>query len=569
LTIVPNFFTDNSDLVAAYDRLELSEAVEVLEEDFTDPEGFGSYAEAMDSYRSALELIGDLAGNYIAPHAAEIDREGARLLDGEVIYASGSEEAYRRLAEAGLAGVIVPRRFGGLNFPATVYIMMIEIVSRADASLMTRFGYQDVGEAIAQFGSEDVAGEFLPDYCAGRATGSMVCTEPGAGSDLQSVRLQAKLGDDGVWRLRGVKHFISNGNGQVLLVLARSEPGVRGMFGLSLFACHGGERVKVNRLEEKMGLHGSPTCELYFDDAPARLVGKRRFGLIHAMHIFNHARFSVAAQALGIAEAAYREALAYAHRREQFGRLIHTFPAVADLLAGMRVSIEAGRALLYAGSQWLDLRNKLEVKIERLTQAGRPTEEAKARFAQAAAAVDLLSPAVKYLVCEAANRICYDAQQIHGGMGYMREMPVERLVRDVRITTIYEGTSQVQVGAAYKGTANDVLGPTLAVMASRAYREELAPAVDHLKRLRFLYEEALGLLEHRSATFKEAAAKAVVDMYLALYAGYLLAAQAESDDAKLPIANRYLIRAVGAAEAGLTEIRLGLFDDLPGVENSR
>jgi hypothetical protein len=287
------------------------------------------------------------------------------------------------------------------------------------------------------------------------------------------------------------------------------------------------------------------------------------------MHIFNHARFSVAAQALGIAEAAYREALAYAHRREQFGRLIHTFPAVADLLAGMRVSIEAGRALLYAGSQWLDLRNKLEVKIERLTQAGRPTEEAKARFAQAAAAVDLLSPAVKYLVCEAANRICYDAQQIHGGMGYMREMPVERLVRDVRITTIYEGTSQVQVGAAYKGTANDVLGPTLAVMASRAYREELAPAVDHLKRLRFLYEEALGLLEHRSATFKEAAAKAVVDMYLALYAGYLLAAQAESDDAKLPIANRYLIRAVGAAEAGLTEIRLGLFDDLPGVENSR
>ncbi len=563
---MPNFFTDNADLKAAFERLRLEEVVAILEQDYTEvtrfPEAPADYAEAIDAYRSALELVGDIAGNFIAPRAADIDQEGARLEAGEVIYARGTEEAYRRLGDAGLMGAIVPRRFGGLNFPATIYMMMIEMVSRADASMMTLFGYQDVAEAIAHFAPEEVAERYLPSYTAGRSIGAMVLTEPGAGSDLQAIRLRASLDDDGTWRLNGVKQFISNGNGDLLLVLARSEPAAPGMFGLSLFVSNGGEGVTVNRIEEKMGLHGSPTCELHFDDAPAHLVGKRRFGLIHVLHMLNHARFSVGAQALGIAEAAWEAAVGYAHQREQFGRLIVTMPPVADLLTTIRVRIEAGRALLYAGSQWLDLRNKLETRIERLRREGQPVSHLKPRFDQAAAIVDLLSPAVKYWVTEAANRVCYDAQQVHGGMGYMREMAVERLARDVRITTIYEGTTQVQVGSSLSGTMADVLGPVVAELAQRERPPELEEAAAALKELREVFDHTRRLLEEAEPSVREASGRGLVDMYLGLYAGHLLVDQAAQDGSKTLVARRLAVGTLADAHAARSEVERGLRSDL-------
>ncbi len=388
-----SFFKDNQDLVAAFEGLDLEEVVDILESGYDDPDGPSDYEDAMDNYRLALGLAGEIAADTIAPLSEEIDAHGATFSEGEVTYASGSEQAYQRLGQSGLAGVIVPRKHGGLGFPATIYIMMIEMVSRADASIMTMFGYQDIGEAIAEFATDEVAAKYLPEYAAGRHIGAMVLTEPGAGSDLQSIRLKAFQDEEGQWRLRGVKQFISNGNGQLLLVLARSEPDVEGTFGLSLFACHGGERVQVTRVEEKMGLHGSPTCELYFDDAPADMVGRRRYGLLHVLHVLNHARFSVAAQALGIAEAAAREARAYAKERVQFGRVIETMPPVADLLIGMAVDLEAGRAMLYDGTQRLDLRNKLEERISHVKAEGGDTKPLRARFKRLAAQVDFLSPA--------------------------------------------------------------------------------------------------------------------------------------------------------------------------------
>ncbi len=561
---MPNFFADNPDLVARFEELDLTEVVDVLEDGYTSVERFPEaptcYEEAVDAYRTALELVGEIAGDFIAPRSAAIDAEGARLVDGRVVYAKGTREARQRLADAGFMGVIIPRAYGGLNFPATVYIMMIEMVSRADASMMTLFGYQDVGEAIATFGSEEAARRFLPDYAAGRHIGAMVLTEPGAGSDLQSVRLGAVQDADGTWRLRGVKHFISNGNGDLLLVLARSEPAVAGMMGLSLFAVHADDSVVVNRVEEKMGLHGSPTCELFFDDTPATLIGKRRFGLVQVLHVLNHARFSVAAQGLGIAEGAYREALAWARQRVQFGTVIYDMAPVADMLMDMEVTLQASRALVYAGSQWLDRRNKLEEKVARDKERGLDPGDAKARFRRAARIVDFLSPAVKYWVTEAAVSVCYQAQQLHGGMGYMREMPVERMVRDVRITTIYEGTTQVQVGASLAGAMDDVLADATPPVPDRA---DLAETGSRLAELRTLYESSRALLEKSdSDEFRAASARDLVDTYVELYAGHLLAAQAAGDDAKVAVADRFVTRALAAAEGRAAAIRLGRGSDL-------
>lgn len=557
-----NFFTDNRDLVAAFEDLDLEEVVGILEHGYRAEDSPTDYADALENYRLALEMVGDISADYIAPRSAAIDAEGAHLEDGVVTYATGSTEIYRRLGEAGLTGVILPRRHGGINFPATIYIMMIEMVSRADASIMTMFGYQDVGEAIAVFGTDEVASKYLPEYAAGRHIGAMVLTEPGAGSDLQSIRLKAYQDEEGQWRLRGVKHFISNGNGDMLLVLARSEPEVDGMFGLSLFACRGGDRVQVNRIEEKMGLHGSPTCELYFDDAPADLVGKRRHGLIHVLHILNHARFSVAAQGLGIAEAAHRAARAYATERVQFGKVIETMPPVANLLIDMTVDLEAGRAMLYDGTQRLDLRNKLEEHIAERKQAGEDTSELRRRFKRLAAQVDLLSPAVKYWVTEAANSICYDAQQIHGGMGYMRELPLERYVRDVRITTIYEGTTQVQAGASLGHVLADVLADLFDEWAALPRTAGTAPLADRLAALRSEVAAVAALVLEAGETAREAAARMVVDLYLGIYGGYLLTNQGETDKRKVTVATRFIGRTEAAVAAARVALEAGLLDDV-------
>ncbi len=558
MVVMANYFTDTPDLGAILDRLDLSEIVGVLEKGYTEHLEHdiapADYDEAMEGYRAALELVGDLAGNVIAPLSASIDAEGAVMVDGEVRYAAGSLQAYKRLAEAGMAGVVMPRRYGGLNFPATVYVMMIEMVSRADASLMTMFGYQDVGEAIAHYGPDDVAAHLLPGYCSGEKIAAMVLTEPGGGSDIAATRLRAYQDDSGQWRLQGTKQFISNGNGEVLLVLARSEQDQPGMFGLSMFASDG-TGVRVTRLEEKMGIHGSPTCELVFEDAPAWLVGKRRMGMIQTLRTLNHARFSVAAQALGIADGAYRAAAAYAHDRVAFGRPIRQIPAVAGMLVDMATNIEACRAMVYEGCRLLDLRNSVEIEIERVKRSGGDTSELKRCFQETSPLVDLLSPAVKYVVTEASQDICLVAQQVFGGMGYIRETGAEQRVRDVRITTIYEGTSQVQAGSALPGVMANVLAPLMeGPVDVPEGMEELA---DRIKELTAVCGEMREGAAMMGVSAREAAARDLVDGYIGLWAAHLLFAQAAADDRKRRVAERWTAAVLANARAGCERIRLG------------
>lgn len=565
--IMANFFNDNSDLSYQFDRLDLEDIVSILEEDFEQSEKFPdapqSYQEAMELYRSALELVGELAGDFIAPRAMAVDHTGAKLVDGKVQYAPETLETIEQLGQSDLMGVIIPREDGGLNFPATIYIMMIEMISRADASLMTMFGYQDVGEAVSKFASEEVRQKFLPKYCRGEYIGAMVLTEPSAGSDLQSVKLQAYQDDSGQWYLRGTKHFISNGCGDLLLVLARSEANTTNMFGLSLFVCKGGDKVKTVRLEEKMGLHGSPTCELFFDDAPADLVGRRRQGLLHVLYTLNHARFSVAAQGLGIAEGAYQEALSYARQRRQFGKFICDIPAVANLLTDMRVTLDSYRLLLYNSTRWLDIRNKFEEHADHLKKAGEPFQDAKARFAEAARIVDLLSPMVKYVITEAAVRICYQAQQIHGGMGYIRELAVERFARDVRITTIYEGTTQVQAAASMKGVLGDILKPFFDGSKALSRGGEIGALAEKLEVFRNVFLAAReAVADHTESSFRDAAAQTLADMYCDLYTGYLLLNETLDDEQRLAVAKRFVAAALSRAEGGAAAIRNGVFADI-------
>ena len=346
-----NFYTDDPDLQRQLEALDLRRIVALREDDFEQAHEFAyapsDHDDALDSYRRTLEIVGDIAGEFVAPRAEEVDRAGATLVDGEVCYAPGMQEALDRLTQADLMGITLPRRYGGLNFPIAVSVMIVEMISRADPALMNVFGLQDIAETVNKFASDELKQAYLPRFASGEVTGSMALTEPEAGSDLQNVQLKAALGADGVWRLSGVKRFITNGCGAIALVLARSEEGTTDARGLSLFLYERDEHMKIRRLEDKLGIHGSPTCELQFDDAPAVLVGERRRGLTtYVMSLMNGARVAIAAQAQGIAEAAYRAASKYADEREQFGGPIRDLTAVAAMLADMKVALEATRALL-------------------------------------------------------------------------------------------------------------------------------------------------------------------------------------------------------------------------------
>ncbi len=569
---MPNFFTDNPDLLFQFNHLNLKEIVDIAERNYQEAREYDyapvDYEDAMDNYRKVLEIVGDIAGNFIAPRAAEVDEEGAQFRDGKVYYAKGTQENLERLTQAELMGMTLPRKYGGLNFPHTIYMMAIEMISRADASLMNLFGLQDIAETINKYGSPEQKEEFLPGFAQGKYSGAMALTEPDAGSDLQSVKLHAYMDEKGQWHLKGVKRFITNGNGDVLLVLARSEPGTKDGRGLSLFVCYGDDTVKVRRIENKLGIHGSPTCELQFNDTPAQLVGKRKFGLIkYVMDLMNGARLGVSAQALGIAQAAYEEALAYARAREQFGRPIIQLPVVADMLVDMRVALESNRSLLYATAQWVDLRDKLELHIERLKAEGKAYSEENARFKYASKVAALLTPLTKYVLTESANKIAYDALQIHGGTGYMKEFPVERLYRDARITNIYEGTSQLQIVAATGGVVNDILGEYFTKKGEKQYKGNLTRLANILLEIRELFLESLKYVKDKNdSNFLEVAAKELVELYSYLYVGYLLLDEAELDSRKIFIANRYIVNALGKARMNAEAIRNEKFSDLLHTE---
>ncbi|MEJ2056121.1 MAG: acyl-CoA dehydrogenase family protein, partial [Calditrichaceae bacterium] len=388
--------------------------------------------------------------------------------------------------------------------------------------------------------------------------------EPDAGSDLQAVKLQAYEDEKGQWRLRGVKRFITNGGGNILLVLARSEAGTKDGRGLSMFACYGDETVKIRRLENKLGIHGSPTAEMQFNDTPAQLVGKRKFGLIkYVMDLMNGARLGVSAQALGISQAAYEEALSYAKAREQFGQPIYNIPVVTNMLIDMRVTLESNRSLLYETAKWVDRRDKYNEKIERLRAEDKPFAEEQNRAKEAAKVAALLTPLTKYILTESANQITYDALQIHGGAGYMKDFKIERLTRDARITNIYEGTSQLQVVAAIGGVINDLLGEQFNKKGKRTYKGNLAPLAAHMKEIRKIFLTSLKYVHDKNDKFfQDVAAKELVDMYGYLVTGYLLMDEAEKDSRKVFIANRYIISALAKARKNAEAIKNEQFSDI-------
>ena len=446
-----NFYTDNPSLKLHLSHPMMKKIVELKERNFADADKYDyapqNYEDAADSYDKVLEVVGEICGDIIAENAEDVDHQGPHVENGHVVYADGTKKNLEACRKAGLMGMSMPRRLGGLNFPITPYIMAADMVSRADAGFENLWGLQDCAETIYEFASEEQKEKYIPRVCEGE-TMSMDLTEPDAGSDLQSVMLKASQKEDGSWVLNGVKRFITNGDSDIHLVLARSEEGSRDGRGLSMFIYdkrNGG--VTVRRIENKMGIKGSPTCELVYKDAPCELVGSRRLGLIkYVMALMNGARLGIAAQSVGISEAAYREALAYAKDRRQFGKPIIEFAPVAEILSIMKAKLDASRALLYACSRFVDM-YKIYDDIAK-ERALTPEEKKEAKYYSKLA--DAFTPLAKGMTSEFCNQNTYDCIQIHGGSGFMKDYACERLYRDARITSIYEGTTQLQVVAAIR-----------------------------------------------------------------------------------------------------------------------
>jgi hypothetical protein len=550
---VANFFTDNADIQYHFGRMDLGRIVWFREDAFQDAARFdyapADAADAVDNYRRLLDLTGQVAGDVVAPESAEIDRLGSHLdgQTGKVRYAPGIRKALKALGQADLMGFTLPRRFGGLNCPGIVYAIATEIVSRADPSLMNIFGLQGIAETVNQFASEEQKQRVLPRFARGEVTGAMVLTEPDAGSDLQNVQLRAYQDPSGQWRLSGVKRFITNGCGEVLLVLARSEPDEAGGLGLSLFLCEQGDAIRIRRTEDKMGIHGSPTCEMQFNDAPAELVGERRRGLVtYVMALMNGARIGIAAQSVGVAEAALREARTYAASRVQFGRPIEQLPPVADLLAEMKLAVETGRALLYASALSADCEYGLLEAIERHPEQKSDLNKEQKRYKRLAG---FLTPLSKYWCSEMCNRVAYDAIGVLGGSGYMKDYRLEQLYRDARITSIYEGTSQLQVVAAVRGVTSGTAEKCFAELESAGAPPGLEDLAAELRRARADLDRAVQYLKNeQSADYLDLWARPLVDAAADVYLSYLWLDMARDSAAKAVGARRFISRAVPRAD---------------------
>lgn len=508
--------------------MDIGTLARLIEEDFKFASQFdyapASAEEAVRNYEMVLDSVGQLSGDFIAPRAESVDREGNTLNpDGSVSYAGGIAESLDKLAKAEVMGFTLPHRFGGLNFPCLVYSIATEIVSRADASLMNIFGLQGIAETINAFASEEIKQKYLHDFASGKVTGAMVLTEPDAGSDLQAVKLRAFQDANGNWLLHGVKRFITNGCGEVLLVLSRSEPDRSGGLGLSLFVCDRGPTVHIRRLEDKLGIHGSPTCEIFFDNTPCQLIGERQRGLVtYVMALMNGARIGIAGQSLGIAEAAYRVARDYASSRKQFGVAIEKLPAVRDLLIDMKIAIEAGRAMLYETSRVVDNNIYFEKQLEFNPPAEKEKlkamKEQSRKFDRLAS---MLTPMSKYLCSEMANRVAYDSIQVLGGSGYMRDYAVERHARDARITTIYEGTSQLQVVAAVRGVCSGTAEKYLAELSQKEYDPLLKDLLAKLAEGTTQLLSAAAFVKQQGTEYMDLYGRPLVDIAMDLIIGYL------------------------------------------------
>ena len=479
-----NSYTDIPEIKFHMEHPMMQRIVELKERNFED-KGKYDYApedfeDAMDSYDKVLEVVGDINANVIAPNAEDVDAEGPHCENGRVRYASKTYENLDATRKAGLNGMTMPRRYEGLNLPVSVYTAANEIVSAGDAGFENIWSLQDCIETLYCFGNEEQRKKYIPRVCAGE-TMSMDLTEPDAGSDLQSVMLKATYDEkEDCWRLNGVKRFITNGDSDIHLVLARSEEGTRDGRGLSMFIYdkrNGG--VNVRRIENKLGIHGSPTCELTYKNAKAELCGDRKLGLIkYEMSLMNGARLGIAAQSVGIEQAAYEEALAYAQDRKQFGKEIINFPAVYDMISTIKAKLDAGRSLLYQTARYVDIYKALE-DIARERQL---TPEERKELKQFSRLADAFTPLAKGMNSEFANQSTYDAIQVHGGSGYMQEYKCQRIYRDARITSIYEGTTQLQTVAAiryvtngtYTSVINDMIAEVKANPAVAAYSNYVA-----------------------------------------------------------------------------------------------
>jgi 3-(methylthio)propanoyl-CoA dehydrogenase len=539
-----NFFLDNPDLQFRLQQLDLKEVLELKEKGYQDAARYPSvprhYADAKDNYRIILETLGDICANVMAPRAAESDEEGAHFENGEVTLTAATQDAITALRQAELFGAMLPREFGGLNLPESIYQMMVELVSRAEGGLMTIFGLQEIASSIDEFADEETKKRILPKFSRGEVSGAMVLTEADAGSDLGSVQTRAVYDEAaGCWRLTGVKRFITMGCADVSLVLARSEEGSTDGRGLSMFLIEKDETVKVRRIENKMGLHSSPTCEVQYNGTKALLIGKRRFGLMrYAMALMNGARLAVAAQAMGIAECAFREADRYSKERVQFGKPIRALPAVARILLNMKTECEAARALLSETGKWVDLLKAYEKAVAENSAPDMDAARKRLKIAQATA--ESLTPMVKYYSTEMGNRVCYQAIQVHGGVGFMREFNVERLYRDIRVTNIYEGTSQLQVVAAIGKLLGRSLDPLLAEWQAAEYPADMAAEKAALVELTALYQKAVDHLKPMERDVIDYYACDLVDMAAWLVCSWLLLRDTAVLDSKKPITRAYI-----------------------------
>ncbi|MBN1512443.1 MAG: acyl-CoA dehydrogenase family protein [Phycisphaerae bacterium] len=564
---MPNFFRDNDDLQFLFQHLDLAGIATIQEDDFQGADGPGAEyapvdaADAVDNYRRILDIVGDVAGNQIAPRAEDVDLEGNHLNeDGTVTLGAGVRANLRALAQADLMGFTLPRAFGGLNCPNVVYTMANEIVSRADASLMNIFGLQGIAETINAFANQEIKKEFLPRFAKGELTGAMALTEPDAGSDLQSVGLRAWQDTDGQWRLTGVKRFITNGCGEVLLTLARSEPDVKDGRGLSLFVNERSPRLKVRHLETKLGIHGSPTCELVYDDVPAKLIGERQLGLIsYTMSLMNGARIGIAAQSLGIAEAAFRVARDYGHSRKQFGVPIEKLPAVAELITDMRIAIEAARALTYEASCSCDVENN-NLRVMGFNPPGEP-DELKRRKNDARVLKrrnGMLTPMSKYYASEMCVKVANDAIQVLGGSGYMKDYPVERHLRDARITTIYEGTSQLQIVAAVRGVCGGAFEKLVTEYEEREYADALLCDLRQtLSQGKDLVLDGIRVIKEKGGQYMDLAGRRLVDSAIAVIIGHIFLRHATAGERKRAVARRYIQTTAPTIRRDIDLIRSG------------
>ncbi len=526
-----NYYTDNENLKFHLSHPLMQKIVELKENNFSDKGNYDyapiDFEDTMDNYDKVLEIVGEISGETMAANAEAVDKTGASLENNHVIYAKGTQENIDAITQAKLFGMSLPRKYGGLNFAMVPYVMAAEVVSRADAGFANIWGLQDCAETIHEFGSEEIKAKYLPRFNDG-ATAAMDLTEPDAGSDLQAVQLKAHYDEKAeTWMLNGVKRFITNGDADISLVLARSEGGTDAR-GLSLFVYDKKqEKMKVRRIENKLGIKGSPTCELVFKDAPAELVGDTKFGLIkYVMSLMNSARLGVGAQSVGLAEAAYGEALKYANERKQFGKPIIKFPAVFEMLSNMRAKTDAARTMLYETSRFVDVYKVYESisKERKLTKEERQEMKYYQRLA------DVFTPLLKLFASEYSNEVAYDSLQIHGGTGYMKDFPIERIFRDARITNIYEGTSQLQVVAAIRGIANKAF-----LKKIKEYEEiEVLPELEYLKKIlvkltHHLSQTVTKVYAEDDSEYVDFHARRLVEIAGYIIIGYLLLLDANRD----------------------------------------